>query len=88
MDSVKSIALGLHELIAHHCPDHNGSRSVLKRCVDGPRLLRYIRNVSFDGYSAKTIALDDNGDLIGGYVIKQVRLADNGEYTHDVIGEF
>ena len=88
MDSVKSIALGLHALISDHCPDHNGSRSVLKLCVNGPRLLRYIRNVSFDGYSAKTIALDDNGDLIGGYVIKQVRLADNGEYTHDVIGEF
>ena len=87
MDSVKATALGLHALIADHCPDHNGNRTVLKDCANGPRLLSYIRNLSFEGYSAKTVSFDDKGDLIGGYVIKQVRLADNGEYTHDVIGE-
>ena len=87
MDSVKAIALGLHALITEHCPDHNGNRTMLKHCANGPRLLRYIRNVSFEGYSAKTVSFDDNGDLIGGYLIKQVRLTANGEYTHDVIGE-
>ncbi|KAI0229622.1 Metabotropic glutamate receptor 5 [Lamellibrachia satsuma] len=88
MDSVKAIALGLHALITDHCPHHNGNRTMLKHCANGPRLLRYIRNVSFEGYSAKTVSFDDNGDLIGGYLIKQVRLTANGEYTHDVIGRW
>ena len=85
MDAIKAFAIALDELIKENCPDAKIYKERLKACVNGPRLLGYIRRVTFNGYSGD-IELDENGDLIGGYNIRHVRPDDNGDIILAKVG--
>ncbi|KAK2142344.1 hypothetical protein LSH36_967g00009 [Paralvinella palmiformis] len=73
-DGFTVYAKALHNLISDHCPDYfrNSSGRNFSRCITGSRLLAYMKNVSYDGYTGH-IAFDDKGDVQGRYVIRQVR---------------
>lgn len=82
IDSVFTFAYGVHNLLTNICPTLVGHDARL--CITGDVLLSYMLNYSFSGFTSK-IAFDENGDLIGKYVIRQI-LYDN-ENSNDANGK-
>ncbi|XP_059142038.1 metabotropic glutamate receptor-like [Physella acuta] len=69
MDSVLALAHGAHKLISDLCPGVTGTKA--RACVKREILIRYLKNLSFTGYSGR-IQFDNNGDSVGRYVIQQI----------------
>ena len=93
MDAVHVFAKALHDLIENNCP-HNFNRqdweknsrswkNGLLRCTDGERLLRYLRNISFNGYNGR-IEFDKNGDILGQYEVLNFQYKE-GKYDTEQI---
>jgi len=68
IDAVYSLANALHQMYVQLCPQLNGMCNTMKKDLVGPKLLQYLRNVSFSGVSGK-IHFDNYGDSPGRYDI-------------------
>ena len=84
MDTVKTYATGLHQLINNTCPEAFWSKALLKDCVNGAQLFPYLQNVSFEG-SYGTVQFDKNGNADGKYQIDQLQFDGRG-YLSSPIG--
>ncbi len=70
IDSVHTLTYGIHDIIKTQCPGAIQDKSILQDCVTGPKLLPFLKNVTFDGRSGQ-IKFDKQGDGIGQYAFKQ-----------------
>ena len=66
IDTVYTFAHAIHALIEDHCQHLAPWRQA--RCVKGPLLLQYLKNVSFSGITGN-VSFDNNGDVLGRYEI-------------------
>lgn len=85
IDAVYAFAHALHNLLLNVCGE-------VKLChqaaihkdhgviVNGELLLRYLKNVSFVSVSSETISFDEEGDVHGGYWIKNLQRRPNSFY--------
>ncbi len=85
MESVQVYAYAIHNMIMAECPDAFGNREAIRKCVDGPTLLKYIRNVKFQGIT-KYIEFDENGDIYAGLGLRYFRKTGENSYQLDFIG--
>ncbi len=85
MEAFQVYVYALHNLITSECPEAFGDTEAVRKCVDGPTLLKYIRNVQFEGIT-KYIEFDKNGDIYGGINLKYFRKIDIDEYKLEIIG--
>ncbi len=78
LDAVYAFAHAIHNMLTSVC----GSITVCdqvrverygKYLLNGEILLQYLHNVSFNGFSAKTIDFDEKGDQAGGYWINNLQ---------------
>ena len=76
IDCVNTVVNSLHTLISELCPFAFINPSLLRRCVHGDDLLKYIKNASFEGTGWK-ISFNPLGDMIGGYQFNQHPIASN-----------
>ncbi|KAK2145674.1 hypothetical protein LSH36_664g01035 [Paralvinella palmiformis] len=93
IDAVNVFAKALHDLIATRCPHSfnrpNWEKSArtwkysLQNCTNGLHLLRYLRNISFDGHNGR-IEFDQNGDILGMYEVLNFQHKD-GRYVTEQI---
>ena len=95
IDAVYAFAHAVDELQQNHCQGQPGLCSEILNTqighvsVRGDLLLKYLKNVSFDGVSTEIISFDDNGDQKGGYVVKNLqRNSSNGEFVFEIIGHW
>ncbi len=78
MDGVMVYAWALHNLMSELCPQAFSNPSLARNCVEGPDLLRYMKQVEFEGRSTN-IKFDERGDMLGQYVITQYLYQDGNE---------
>lgn len=83
LDAVSVVALGLHRLIKETCPNAVGHRMKIRQCAEGPKLLQYLREVNFEGITGQ-ISFDENGDLIGSYLIRQWVLENDEQVVKNI----
>ena len=69
MDAVLAYAFALDSLINDHCPEFRDFID-LRKCIQGKLLMKYLSNVSFEGYG-DNISFTSTGDIKPHYVIKQ-----------------
>ncbi len=72
VDAVWTLAYAMDRLIKENCPSAMDNKSILMTCMNGPRLLQYALNTSFDGITGK-VQFDSHGDIVGQYNLKQMR---------------
>ena len=77
-DGVYVFAHALHQLVQDQCPEVFQRQANITDCVDGERLLPYVRNVRFSGY-IRDIEFDENGDMLSGYALMQLIINEHGE---------
>ena len=94
MDAVYAFAHAMHQLQKDFC---QGGPGLCQAIIDtrsggiairGDLLLQYLYNVSFLGVSTELIEFDSNGDLQGGYIVKNLQKKSNGEFVYEVIGQW
>ena len=96
IDAVYALAHAIRNLQRDFCP--NG-RGICKEIMDtrigihnsvirGDLLLQYLHNVSFRAASTEYVSFDSNGDQQGGYLIKNLKQTQNGEFIFDVVGHW
>lgn len=69
-DGVDVYARAVDQLIRDECPEAFANKSLLSRCIDGSKLLQYLKNSTTDGVMGR-IEFNGNGDLIGDIVVRQ-----------------
>ena len=88
-DGFMVYAKALHNLITDHCP-HLFRKDVQRDfsdCINGPRLLQYMKAVSFSGFTGQ-VEFDSKGDMQGMYVIRQYRKNKEGAIYKAIVGEW
>ena len=76
-------AQAIHSSIEDKCSHAFQNISLLNDCINGKTLLKYMKNVSFEGMSGK-IKFDESGDMIGEYNIFQYVYNYSSESSHNV----
>ncbi|KAH9514710.1 Metabotropic glutamate receptor 1 [Bulinus truncatus] len=69
IDTVYVYAHALSALIKGKCS--NTTVDAVRECINGTDLMRYLKNVSFQGYSGY-IKFDSHGNLNGSYLVSQI----------------
>ena len=87
LDSVSVIANALGNLVKDNCPEASSKKHLLTACVTGARLLAYIRNISFTGYTGK-VGFDSNGDGLSGYDIAQWQHISTNVFGYKKVGSW
>ncbi|XP_014665419.1 PREDICTED: metabotropic glutamate receptor-like [Priapulus caudatus] len=77
-NAVYSFAYALDAVVRDHCVSVSGL--MLRRCVTGPRLLAYLKNVSFESYPGHVIRFDENGNISPRYIILHFIRDDNASH--------
>jgi ABC-type branched-subunit amino acid transport system substrate-binding protein len=83
-DAVHVLADALHRLISDNCPEAFQNKSVLRHCIQGPMMLKYIHNTSMDGIIGK-IVFDSDGNMLENLLIKQYQKV-NSQYVTTIVG--
>ncbi len=85
IDAVYVYAKALHQLIQENCEDRFSQvdNAILKNCINGKRLLHYMKGVEFDGASGY-VRFDSDGDLMGQFLYIQHQDVDDGIQTISV----
>ncbi|XP_056380979.1 metabotropic glutamate receptor 7 [Hyla sarda] len=87
VDAVYAMAHALHNMIKDLCPGSSG----LCPAVDPPmgkKLLKYIRNVSFNGSAGTPVMFNKNGDALGRYDIFQFQMGNRTAPGYRLIGQW
>lgn len=74
-DSVLTFAYAIEACIEANCPNAYADKSLLRECLNGSKLLKFLQNVTFEG-SYGVVQFDENGDADGKYVVKQIHKTD------------
>ncbi|CAG0920660.1 unnamed protein product [Notodromas monacha] len=92
IDAVYAMAHGLHNLILHECGEDAFRTGKLCPALTpvppGPRLLPFIRNVTFVGNEKQVVRFNKDGDAYGSYRIHQYQRLANGKYDYKPIGRW
>ncbi len=98
MDAVYAFAHAIDKLQRDRCSSRFGlcpemlDTQIGHVSIQGEMLLKYLKNVSFNGVSTDIISFDDNGDQKGGYVIKNLQRNsskdDHSKFVFDIIGHW
>lgn len=76
IDSVLTYADAIHRLLQNRCPNALGKEA--QQCIKGDVLLKYLFNSSFPGVTGR-MKFDEQGNLIGTYQIRQVKLQSSNQ---------
>ena len=90
VDAINVLIIALDTMIRQKCPSAFNDKSLLKACVNGPDLLNYIRNISFEGYRFNKIRFDAKGDGLSGltFDVRQLQPDGNGGAKYVKVGKF
>ena len=84
IDAVNVLAEALNAYISTSCNNAFNDKSLLSRCINGRRLLPYIKNVSFLGQSDR-IQFGKNGNVLSGF---QLQYFENNSNHWSYIGDW
>lgn len=87
VDAVYAMAHALHNMIKDLCPGSSGLCPAVDPPV-GKKLLKYIRNVSFNGSAGTPVMFNKNGDALGRYDIFQLQMGNRTAPTYQLIGQW
>lgn len=80
IDSVQVYAHAIDRLIRENCPLLATDVGSVRRCLQGPLVLDYLRKTTFQGESG-AVRFDVNGDTIGRYEISNLQRRVGGGYS-------
>ncbi|CAH1407468.1 unnamed protein product [Nezara viridula] len=86
-DAVMAFAVALQNMHRDLCGNFKGICSKMNP-TKGPELLRYLRNVSFEGLSGDKFRFDSNGDGPARYNIIHFKQTDPGVYQWLTVGQY
>ncbi|XP_071984431.1 metabotropic glutamate receptor 7 [Engystomops pustulosus] len=87
VDAVYAMAHALHNMIKDLCPGSSGLCPAVDPPV-GKKLLKYIRNVSFNGSAGTPVMFNKNGDALGRYDIFQFQMGNRTAPGYRLIGQW
>ncbi|XP_005987998.2 metabotropic glutamate receptor 7 [Latimeria chalumnae] len=87
IDAVYAMAHALHNMHRDFCPDYPGVCPEMEQ-AGGRRLLRYIRNVNFNGSAGTPVMFNKNGDAPGRYDIFQYQSTNTSTPGYRAIGQW
>ncbi|KAM4022398.1 metabotropic glutamate receptor 7 isoform 1-T1 [Anomaloglossus baeobatrachus] len=87
VDAVYAMAHALHNMIKDLCPGSSGLCPAVDPPV-GKKLLKYIRNVSFNGSAGTPVMFNKNGDALGRYDIFQFQMGNHTAPGYRLIGQW
>ncbi|KAL7843208.1 hypothetical protein AOLI_G00247200 [Acnodon oligacanthus] len=87
IDAVYAMAHALHNMQKDLCPEHSGVCPEME-VAGGKKLLKYIRNVNFNGSAGTSVTFNHNGDAPGRYDLFQYQMNNNSSPGYKVIGQW
>ncbi|OCT85749.1 metabotropic glutamate receptor 7 [Xenopus laevis] len=87
VDSVYAMAHALHNMNKDLCPSSTGICPEMEH-AGGKKLLKYIRNVSFNGSAGTPVMFNKNGDALGRYDIFQYQTTNGSMQGYRLIGQW
>ncbi|XP_017560335.1 metabotropic glutamate receptor 7 isoform X2 [Pygocentrus nattereri] len=87
IDAVYAMAHALHNMQKDLCPEHSGMCPEME-VAGGKKLLKYIRNVNFNGSAGTSVTFNHNGDAPGRYDLFQYQMNNNSSPGYKVIGQW
>ncbi|XP_053324565.1 metabotropic glutamate receptor 7 [Spea bombifrons] len=87
VDAVYAMAHALHNMNKDLCPGFSGLCPEMEH-AGGKKLLKYIRNVSFNGSAGTPVMFNKNGDTLGRYDIFQYQIINNSTQGYKLIGQW
>ncbi|MEE6501970.1 hypothetical protein FKM82_004374, partial [Ascaphus truei] len=87
VDAVYATAHALHNMNKDLCPDSPGLCPEMEH-AGGKKLLKYIRNVSFNGSAGTPVLFNKNGDAPGRYDIFQYQVSNGSTPSYRLIGQW
>ncbi|XP_043933502.1 metabotropic glutamate receptor 7 [Protopterus annectens] len=87
IDAVYAMAHALHNMQRDLCPDYPGVCPEMEQ-AGGKKLLKYIRNVSFNGSAGTPVMFNKNGDAPGRYDIFQYQILNGTTPGYHQIGQW
>uniref|UniRef100_A0A8B9RBY7 Glutamate metabotropic receptor 7 n=1 Tax=Astyanax mexicanus TaxID=7994 RepID=A0A8B9RBY7_ASTMX len=87
IDAVYAMAHALHNMHKDLCPEHSGVCAEME-VAGGKKLLKYIRNVNFNGSAGTSVTFNHNGDAPGRYDLFQYQMNNNSSPGYKVIGQW
>ncbi|XP_072521746.1 metabotropic glutamate receptor 7 isoform X2 [Salminus brasiliensis] len=87
IDAVYAMAHALHNMQKDLCPEHSGVCPDME-VAGGKKLLKYIRNVNFNGSAGTSVTFNQNGDAPGRYDLFQYQINNNSSPGYRVIGQW
>ncbi|XP_075039846.1 metabotropic glutamate receptor 7 [Mixophyes fleayi] len=87
VDAVYAMAHALHNMIKDLCAGSSGLCPPVDPPV-GKKLLKYIRNVSFNGSAGTPVMFNKNGDALGRYDIFQYQMGNRSTPGYRLIGQW
>ncbi|KAG8436064.1 hypothetical protein GDO86_007244, partial [Hymenochirus boettgeri] len=87
VDAVYAMAHALHNMNKDLCPGSTGICPEMEH-AGGKKLLKYIRNVSFNGSAGTPVMFNKNGDALGRYDIFQYQISNGSTQGYKLIGQW
>ncbi|KAK3512233.1 hypothetical protein QTP70_001094 [Hemibagrus guttatus] len=87
IDAVYAMAHALHNMHKDLCPDQSGICSEME-AAGGKKLLKYIRNINFNGSAGTSVTFNQNGDAPGRYDLFQYQINNNSSPGYRGIGQW
>ncbi|KAG7318965.1 hypothetical protein KOW79_017439 [Hemibagrus wyckioides] len=87
IDAVYAMAHALHNMHKDLCPDQSGICTEME-AAGGKKLLKYIRNINFNGSAGTSVTFNQNGDAPGRYDLFQYQINNNSSPGYRVIGQW
>ena len=94
IDAVYAFAHAIHNMQQDHCPEQRGlcpeivEVQQLRTALNGELLLKYLRNVSFNGTSTERVRFNEKRYQQNGYDIFNLQVDSNGEFSFVKVGEW
>ncbi|XP_063282750.1 metabotropic glutamate receptor 7 isoform X2 [Pelobates fuscus] len=88
IDAVYAMAHALHNMHKDLCPSGYHGLCPEMEHAGGKKLLKYIRNVSFNGSAGTPVLFNKNGDALGRYDIFQYQITNRSTPGYRLIGQW
>ena len=88
-DAVHVFAQAIHGILSDKCPEKFLRPAEPKSCINGPLLLKYLRQTDMEGINGR-ITFDSSGDFLAKYNVYQIRKTakNSTEFDNFIIGEY
>ncbi|XP_069062445.1 metabotropic glutamate receptor 7 [Pleurodeles waltl] len=87
IDAVYAMAHALHNMNKDLCPEYPGVCPEMEH-AGGKKLLKYIRNVNFNGSAGTPVVFNRNGDAPGRYNIFQYQITNTSTPGYHLVGQW